>query len=247
MAVMKKIVSDAAMKTRRGGEVMKLGIALALVLVATAAIAGPPIEDVYRSQSLFGTFLDGRFSESYAGGAQGAEGNVVHVMSWDGSALGTEWVISCPVLTGTPVLLDDDRDANGTGFVTYQTFYTGGTLWLSSTGPWGDEDYTGGIDYYSHVTTFFYFNNVFQTYTTEASVSGTFDGYCLCFDILANGQWHGTGALASGYPPYLDGDCLGGTVTVGDYGEADDITLSIYECASSTEPTDWGGIKALYR
>ena len=61
---------------------MKLVIAVLLVLVASVAMAAAPVPGTYKSESLTGgTFLDGRYSESHAGGAQGAEGNVMHVMS----------------------------------------------------------------------------------------------------------------------------------------------------------------------
>jgi hypothetical protein len=69
----------------------------------------------------------------------------------------------------------------------------------------------------------------------------------MCFDLIANGALVGEGSLGSGYPPYLDGSCVSGTVSAGEYGDAYEITLSIYDCASGTEPTNWGSIKALYR
>ncbi|MFC1800032.1 hypothetical protein ACFL2Z_03870 [Candidatus Eisenbacteria bacterium] len=229
---------------------MKIVIALGLVLLASVAIASAPVPGTYKSESLTGgTFLDGRFSESYAGGAQGAEGNVMHVMSWDGAsgALGTEWIIACPALDGTPVLISDTRDEYGTGMVVYQTFYTGGSLFLAASGPWGDEDYYGVFDYYSHETTFIFVMGTPYGYDTNATMSGSFDDYCLCFNIIANGSSVGAGTLAPGYPPYLDGDCMEGVVSAGEYGDAYDVTITIYECASGTEPTNWGSIKALYR
>lgn len=229
---------------------MRMVIAVLLVLIASVAMAGAPVPGTYKSASLAGgTFLDGRYSESYAGGAQGAEGNVMHVMSWDqaSGALGAEWYISCPVMTGTPVLISDNRDGSGTGQVVYQTWYTGGTLFLAGSGPWGDQDYYGSFEYYSHETTFIFFMGTPYGYDTNATVSGTFDDFCMCFDIIANGSLIGEGALASGYPPYLDGSCNEGTVSTGEYGNAYEITISIYSCASGTEPAAWGSIKALYR
>jgi hypothetical protein len=229
---------------------MKLVIAVLLVLVASAAMAAAPVPGTYKSESLAGgTFLDGHYSESYAGGAQGAEGNVMHVESYNppSGPYGTEWYISCPVLTGTPVLISDNRDEDGTGQVVYQTWYTGGTLFLAGSGPWGDEDYYGSFNYYSHETTFIYFMGTPYGYDTNATISGTFDDYCMCFDIIANGSLIGEGYTGGGYPAYLDGDCNVQDMLTGEYGDAYEITISIYNCASGTEPAAWGSIKALYR
>jgi hypothetical protein len=234
---------------REGGETMKVVIALGLVLIASVALAGPPVSGTYKSVSLSGgTFLDGRFSESYAGGAQGAEGNVVHVASYDEDTgfLGTEWYISCPTLLGTPEIISDTR-VNGTGFVTYRTTYSGGMIWLADIGPWGDEDYTGAIDYYTHETQFLYVAGTPQGYTTNATVDGTIDGYCECFEIIANAASGGSGVLPTGYPAYLDGDCVPDLDLAGEYGPAYEITITLHECPSGTSPAEWGSIKALYK
>jgi hypothetical protein len=106
-------------------------------LFAGAALAGPP---------LIGTFSagDGRFTESWNGN-QGVVGNTIHAQSWDGATLGLEWKLTCPSIVMTPTIVENTVDGTGTGYIKYKTVYDGGELWLSSTGPWGDENYTADL------------------------------------------------------------------------------------------------------
>lgn len=222
-------------------------LALSLALAAGAVQAGAPVQGNY--QSLSGDMLVGRFSESWAGGGQGAVGNAVHAMSWDGTALGTEWYVACPVLGSIPTLLSDSRDITGTGFVSYRSDYLGGHFWLSGAGAWagGDASYTGGLDYYTHITEFLFVYGVPISYVTDVQFGGKFDGYCLCLTVIANAASGSSGPQPSGYPPYLQSDCTAGPDLTGEYGGVMDIIMSIFPCESGTENSTWGGIKALYR
>ena len=222
-------------------------LALSLALAAGAVQAGAPVQGNY--QSLLGQMQVGRFSESWAGGGQGQVGNAVHAMSWNGAALGAEWYVACPVLGSTPVLQSDSRDATGTGFVQYRSDYLGGHVWLSGAGAWagGDAAYTGDCDYYIHFTEFLFVYWVPISYVTDVQFGGKFDGYCLCFTVIANAASGSSGAQPTGYPPYLQSDCAVNTGLTGEYGDVMDIILSIFPCESGTENSTWGGIKALYK
>lgn len=223
---------------------MKIVIAstVLILILAWSLAAGPPIPGDYNP-------IGGRYTESYAGGGQGQMGNVVHAMSWDGSALGTRWYIACPVLAQPPELLYDSLDATGTGYVGYRTDYTGGYFWLAGTGPWGNGDasYTGTLDYYYHITDFLFVGGSFITYTTNAYFGGTFDDYCLCITGIANGAYVGSGAQPADYPPFLEGNCSENPGLTGEWGSVRDVLLSIYDCSSGNELTTWGSIKSLYR
>lgn len=227
---------------------MKMASALAAVvlLAAVCVQAGAPADGIYKST--LGQMLAGRFSESWAGGGQGQIGNAVHAMSWNGSALGTEWEISCPVLSAVPTLVYDSRDASGTGMVEYLSHYMGGGFWLSRTGLWGDgtQDYTGVLDYYTHNTTFLYLNWVPISYTANANFGGHFTGFCKCITGTANGCSVGQGNLAGGYPPFLTSNCVPITTIQGEWGTVQSVILSIFECASGNDPSTWGAIKTLY-
>jgi hypothetical protein len=230
---------------------MKVVIALVItlsVLAALPAMAAAPLDGTYKS--LDGDMEVGKFSESWYGGGQGQIGNTVHSMSYDiTGAAGGEWRIWCPSLAAEPLLIADNRDASGTGQVEYQSTYDGGYFWLTGSGLWGggDADYTGYFTSYIHNTTFIFFNNVPISYTTNAQMEGFFDGYCKCILVVANGASVGNGAQPTDFPPFLEPSCGENTGLTGEWGDVADITMTIYECASSTEKSSWGAIKSLYR
>ena len=227
--------------------VIVLAFALA-VLAATPVLADAPLPGTYRS--LDNDMAAGRFSESWYGGGQGQIGNTVHSRSWtEAAGFVDEWEVWCPWLSEVPELIADSRDANGTGMVEYQSVYSGGFFSLIGTGPWGNGDvvYTGWLEYYIHHTTFIFFNNVPVNYTTNAEFAGYFDGYCMCILVQANAASGGSGAQPADYPTYLEDTCGENVTLMGEYGAVADITMTIYECASSTEQSTWGAIKSLYR
>jgi hypothetical protein len=229
---------------------MKLVIALVValsVLAAMPVLAGAPLPGNYKS--INSDMAGGRFSESWYGGGQGQVGNTVHSMSWTAAGPTSEWEVWCPSLAQPPELISDNRDANGTGQVEYESVYEGGYFWLVGTGPWGNGDaaYTGSLEYYIHQTTFIFFNNVPISYTTNAEFAGTFDNYCMCILAVANAASVGNGSQPADYPSFLESDCSENISLQGEWGTVADITMTIFECASSTEESTWGSIKSLYR
>jgi hypothetical protein len=227
--------------------VIVLAFALA-VLAATPVLADAPLPGTYRS--LDDDMEAGRFSESWYGGGQGQIGNTVHSQSWTAAAgFLDEWEIWCPSLAAEPELIADNRDASGTGMVEYESHYDGGYFSITGAGPWGNGDavYTGWLEYYIHHTTFIFFNGVPINYTTNAEFAGFFDGYCMCILVQANAASGGNGAQPADYPTYLESNCSENVTLMGEYGDVADITMTIYECASSTENSTWGAIKSLYR
>jgi hypothetical protein len=222
-------------------------VGLSLLLTAWPALAGAPLEGEYRSQ--LGDMLAGRFCESWAGGAQGQVGNAVHAQSWDGSNLGGEWTLSCPVLMEPPELISSNLDVNGTGMVEYRSVYSGGTLVIVGTGPWGAGDawYTATLDYYVHNTTFIYWYGVQISYTTNADFSGHFIDYPVCLLGVTNAASVGQGGQPADYPDFLTSACLPDGTLMGEWGQVADITLSIFECTIGSESNTWGSIKTMYR
>lgn len=224
-----------------------VGLAL---LVAVPALAGAPATGTYYSSDWHsGTFDPGRFSESWVGGP-GQIGNTINAMSWDGSTLGGDWVVSCPAIVSPPTLISDTRDASGTGDVKYATMYGGGTFWFSMNGPWGDgtEDYTGMINTFDVTTTYQYYNNTLLGIVSNITMSGVFDGYDSCIEYaIGNAAFVGdSGPVAMNYPPYLNSSCSTGP-TIGGWGDTVQITLNIFgNCTVPLEEKTWGGIKALY-
>ena len=140
---------------------LALVASLAVMLVAAASFAGPPLNGVYKSTDLGGVVNLGRYSEAWdAGGGAILPGTTLNAQSWDGTTLGTMWKYWCSTLVAAPVLLVNTVDANGNGQKTYMKTFVGGYLWLSGTGPWanGDVDYPGLIDTYYEFETIQYVN-----------------------------------------------------------------------------------------
>jgi hypothetical protein len=230
-------------------------LSIVCILVAASAAANPPITGTYLSTDMpGGTMLTGTFSESWVTAAgQGQIGNTVNALSWDGTALATEWKVWCPSIAAAPVLISDTR-VNGTGDVTYQTDYAGGYFWLSKNGPWGDgsEDYTGSLVMFRVVTTYKFVGGNLLGIRSNVTMVGMFDGYDNCMQyVINNAAFTGTTdvmAMPAGYPPFMDTNCGTGTVTTGGWGTVSDIALQVLgSCTMRTVERTGGAVKALYR
>lgn len=144
------------------------------------ALATPPVIGNYSPD-------EGRFSESWKGGQEGAKDNTINAMSWDGSALGGQWTLQCMVAAAQAQETDRDIDEFGYGYVKYETNYGGGSLWLSGSGPWGDgsEDYTCTIGPVGMkvTVTHLYEAGVRVAAVSDITIRGVFDNYSNCFRI----------------------------------------------------------------
>lgn len=226
---------------------------LALVVLAVPVVAGPPVQGVYYSFDMpSGSFNPGRFSESWMDmGAHGQIGNTVNAESWTGSALGTEWKLWCPSIALPPNLVADTRDAMGTGEVTWRTTYQGGHFWLSSSGPWGDEDYTGDLDFFIVTATYMYVFGDVLGIRSNVTTAGPFDGYNVCFIFSINNcafySDTNTGPKPVTFPAFMDQNCNTGTLARGGWGSVTEMAFQITgDCQVGTQPSTWGQIKALY-
>ena len=204
-----------------------------LVVVGAILIAGPavwaaPINGLYYSPDLGNDFLNGRWSESFAGGARGAVGNVIHGASWDGnSLLATQWEMTGLALQSVSLIADDV--VGGNGVRTYRTIYTGGTLTLADVGPWWNGSDTPATEYqvdvttYRHITDQVIVNNQMVSFTTSVYLQGTFPdfpGSSVEF-VAAAAVPVGTGTGIPGdYPSFSGADN-------GDWGVVQNIRMSI--------------------
>ena len=233
---------------------MKFLICAAILsMIAFSAQAGTPVPGVYYSYDMpGGSFNTGRFTESWAGtGGQGNLGNTVNAQSWNGTALGTDWMLWCPSIQTPPVLVSDTRDGNGTGEVTWRTVYSGGHFFLGAAGPWGDEDYNGDLANFIVTATYkFVFGDLLGIRSNVVSW-GQIDGYTNCMEYsINNAAFFGTtdtGTLPADYPPFLDENCNSGVWSRGGWGSATEIAIRIKgECGIAVEPSTWGKVKSLY-
>jgi hypothetical protein len=133
--------------------------------------------------------------------------------------------------------------------------YTGGTAWLSDTGPWADgEAYDANVLTWEATVTETYSNFVEVGTVKTVNATAQFIGYdenCIVL-ALSNLEKHGDGTELPAptpsftYPEFIDNTCSP-TEGPGEWGEVDDITYSILTCTVGTEEQSWGSVKALYR
>jgi hypothetical protein len=231
--------------------VLVLCALLALPLVAAAA----PLTGIYNSTDMGGQLLTGRAS-TWRSGINSGLPHVLHAQSWNGSALGTQWEISCP--TEPSNFTVQDNRVNGVGTVVYTSTFNGGTFTLFPGGwPWGDG--TGSLQTTALVTTVQYIN-IGNVSTPVASVvngntAGTFLGGCALTFAIGNGS--GVGETTSlnpaitkpaDFPTFLDGTCgpADASHQFGTWGNVITITMGI-NCPVAAEPAAWGTVKHLYR
>ncbi len=231
---------------------MKFAIAFVLSVFIAAPLMAQPNPGVYKSMDIGGTMLPGRYSESWTAPlGRLTPGNTTNNLSWDGSALGTEWGMSCAEIFGAPVLLFSNV-VGGNGFEIWQSTYIGGTCQLEASGPWGGAGapFVAPYDNYQETVTITYLGGNISSVTSNINFEATFIGYNDCMSLqIANGLEMGntdSGPLATDYPGFLDPFCAA-TRTLGSWGDSSDFTLTINgECTVATHEKTWGGIKAMY-
>lgn len=233
------------------------GIVLTAILalaVRGTAFADAPLDGNYQSTDLGGSTYLGRYTEAWDAGYNAtSSGTTLNAESWDGSTLATQWRYWCSTESSDAVLLIDNVNSNGNGNRTYMKTFTGGYIWLSGSGPWGngDPDYFGTIDSYSEFETIQYTNWVPIAAVTNVQATAHFDDYpgqCMTFAI-GNGSRVATTEIGetipADYPELLDPSC-NATRSEGAAWDFYTITLSITGCAVATEESTWGGIKSIY-
>ena len=226
-----------------------------VALLATSVFATPPTAGTYKT--LFGTILPGKATESMpADLAEGQLGNMIWAESWGASVLGAQWKVMCPQIASAPVLVFDDVDGSGNGQRAWQTQYSGGTLWLSGTAPWGagTENYTGPLEQFATTVYKQYVGGQVVGAVTNIRFRGVIDGYTSCYDMaISNAElvgWTPVGfnPLFGPFPPFhgpADCNVIGNH---GTYWNVHDVTLTIIgSCAVDTRSSTWGKLKSLYR
>ncbi|MEJ2722779.1 MAG: hypothetical protein P8181_16825 [bacterium] len=228
---------------------------LAVAMLVCVSFAGPPLNGDYDSDDIGGPTNVGRYTESWSvpNGAL-LLGTTLNAESWDGMNLGLQWRYYCSTQTIDPVLLVDNVDVNGNGNRTYMKTFTGGYIWLSGAGPWGngDPEYTGPIDTYHEFETIQYTNWVRTHAVTNVQATAHFDGYpntCMVFSV-GNGLEIGSTDFGmvkpADYPDLLQEGTCDPVMTMGGWWDFFTLTLSISNCTVPTENATWGAIKAQY-
>ena len=222
---------------------------VAVTLTATLA-AATPIAGTYTSTDLGGQLLTGRAS-TWRSGVNSGLPHVLHAQSWDGSALGTQWEISCATENSAFSVVDNRIGGNGT--IVYSSTFNGGTFTFNP--GWAFGSGTGVLGTTSLTTTVQYIM-IGGISTPVASVingntSGEFNDGCILTFAIGNGTGVGETPYASipaTYPAFLDGTCnpASAGAQFGTWGNVITITLNIF-CAVPEETTSWGNLKGTYR
>ena len=202
-------------------------LAASLLSLAAISVEAAPITGIYKSTELGGTVIDGRWSEAWAGGQEGAVGSTVNAASWDGMTLGTMWTMGGAAIDSAPTLVDT-YDEYGLTVVKWHTTYSGGTLKLANTGSWWGGD--AGTEYNLTITdcafdtTKYFDGTTLVDMTTLVHFVATFDdyaGYAVDF-VIAVAVPTGFGATPpAGYPEF------GISTTAGAWGVAQKIRMEI--------------------
>jgi len=225
--------------------------ALSLLVILPVLAQAAPVTGIYTSTDMGGTILTGRAS-TWRPAVNSGLPHVAHIQSWNGTSLGTQWDISCPI-ENSAFLVQDNRTA-GVGTIVYTSTFTGGTFTLYP-GAWAWGDGTGTLNTTTLITTVQYYM-IGGVSTPVASVvngntSGLFSNGCLLTFAIANGSGVGETPYAvkpATYPTFLDGTCAPASPSLqyGTWGNVMTITLGI-DCTVADEETTWGGIKSMYR
>ncbi len=225
--------------------------AMICCLLAPAFVSAGPITGIYNSTDMGGVFLTGRAS-TWRPGVNSGLPHVIHAQSWNGSALGTQWDISCAI-ESINFAVQDNR-IGGVGTIVYTSTFQGGTLTLYAGGwPWGDGVATLAA---TTMVTAVQYVLIGGVSTPVASVvngytSGTFAGGCTLTFLIGNGSGVGETPYFSkpaDYPAFLDGSCglAASNLQYGTWGNVITITLGIY-CPVGVDESTWGAIKELYQ
>ena len=232
-----------------------LVILAALALTAAASFAGAPLPGIYTSTDIGGAVPPGHYSEGWdVGGGALLAGATLNCGSWDGTSFGLVWRYTCATQLTDATLVLDTVDGNGNGQRTWKCTYSGGTFWLSGTGPWanGDPDYAGVFDSYVEYEVQIFVGGVVVGGTTTVQTLAHFDNYpsaCMEYSI-SSGQRVGTGPAGppAAYPPFLQNVSCLPVAPQGAWWNMNGMTLTITSnCATPAKTSTWGSVKALYR
>ncbi|HSV27425.1 MAG TPA: PEP-CTERM sorting domain-containing protein [Sedimentisphaerales bacterium] len=199
------------------------------VAVVSAFLVSPvsaaPITGDYWS-GLGGSVLEGRWSEAWLGGTEGAIGSTINAASWNGSTLGTMWELTGLAINAAPTMYDTYPEGN-LRVEKWLTTYSNGTLILKNTGPWwgggAGTGYVLTVNNYTHDTTKYFSGSSFVRAITLVRFNATFDaypGHSAAFTLVTVPL--GFGAVpAANYPGFAI------NTTLGAWGNAQKISMVI--------------------
>ena len=235
-----------------------------LVLLLAPAASADLTPGLYHSTDIGGKVLTPRATCSQDENLvpKPGVGDVMHLTSWDGGQLGTQWWISCATQP-SPRTEKGGIDDQGNGTIIKISRFTGGAFYLSS-GPWGEGMHKslGTISeiQLTVVEEWQAFWLVKEQVTVEAYGRVGFTGNVVRFRTTVCSQWgESRGWMPPDYPALLDPDCAS-TRTWGYWWDLGGVTIEILKpskepiqaakgTAEVTPPatSSWGRVKQIYR
>jgi hypothetical protein len=233
---------------------LRMLIAL-LVLVAVVAqpvlVTAGAVPGTYYSAFRGGAVLNGHVSVSRQYPNSGNP-KIFNGQSWNSSVLGSQWEIKCGVeTTSNPPDSSLYSKTTGTGFITYNQTFEGGTfaIYYDATVGWGSG--SGTINTTAATSQIYYYHFIPMSSSFTALTSGSFDDGCTLDFAMTNGFGVGETPYLTKpttYPTFLAADCSPADAghQYGIWADANDIIAKI-SCEVSTEDASWGRIKEIFR
>lgn len=230
-------------------------VALTFASMSWAQLSG----NVY--SSIDGSLLTARLTQSESE-FEGLD-QVFNIASWNGRALGAEWVVSCNLQT-SPSDVVVGLDGNGNGVVITSNVFEGGTFHLYPGGPWGNTvgDLPGKIITNVAVLTEYYeAGQVVRAEMVSEALGVSKLGRRVEFKFSRCMAWGEVEDIGTGYPALLDPNCSP-TRSHGYWADMADVTIKISkpvhwipltdspasgDAPAAVAPNTWGSMKIRYR
>lgn len=209
-----------------------------------------------------GTLLQGRMSESWLGDSLDffVPGNVINIMSWDGSSLGSQWRIWDVVVDDDGAVIINELVGPEWHCIDYSVDLTGGRFWLDNT-HFGDGTIglDGWIFYMNIQTRACYMADTLISVSSNIWIRGSFNycpGCAIAIDVV-----NAVNFMDPEYPPVPEEypEFSAGAEN-GFYWEVYSLLVKIlcgngiggiydepYCIQIGTESASWGKIKTIYR
>ena len=233
-------------------------VTLALLAAIPAAAQNPGLYSSALRPGMHSGVQTGRASTSRVFVNSGNP-KVFNAQSWSGATLGLQWGIRCGVEnTLTPPDYSLYNSGTGTGLITFNQTFTGGTFtlysdpsmpqnWVSTPSVNGTLSTTSVVSQVQMVN----FVPIASSFT--GTTTGHFESGCTLDFAMSNGFGVGeTPYLAkpATYPAFLAADCSPADAAhqFGTWGDVNDIIVSINnDCATPAQRSTWGQLKSIYR
>jgi hypothetical protein len=239
---------------------LKLAVCMGVVVaLACGSINWAFAGDVY--SSIDGSLKAARLTQSETEFEQADQ--VFNVASWNNTALGAEWAISCNLQTADPdVVVGLDRFGNGVVITT--NVFRGGAFHLYRAGPWGDthgEVFGRLLTNQVVLTEYYQAGQVVRADMVSVALGVARFGKMVEFKFSSCTAWGECEGPMKEYPELLDQECSP-TRVLGYWADMADVRIEVSkpvtwiprsaspanaDAPATVGPATWGAMKIRYR